>query len=131
MSEQMKILIAYDGSECADAALDDLRKAGLPPSGVDALVVSVTEIWLPPPPPSASEVVEAAEEMQTPADLRRWYGKGSQAVAEAERLSARAAELNAVAVVVEGDPKRVLVEEAEGWGADSIFVGSTGFSNRF
>jgi hypothetical protein len=27
----MKILIGYDGSECADAALDDLTHAGLPP----------------------------------------------------------------------------------------------------
>ncbi|MBM4259474.1 MAG: hypothetical protein FJ147_26690 [Deltaproteobacteria bacterium] len=26
----MKILIAYDGSACADAALHDLRRAGLP-----------------------------------------------------------------------------------------------------
>jgi hypothetical protein len=30
MANRMKILIAYDGSECADAALDDLRMAGLP-----------------------------------------------------------------------------------------------------
>lgn len=27
----MKVLIAYDGSDCADAALDDLQRAGLPP----------------------------------------------------------------------------------------------------
>ena len=26
----MKILIAYDGSECADSALIDLQRAGLP-----------------------------------------------------------------------------------------------------
>ena len=26
----MKILIGYDGSDCADAALDDLTHAGLP-----------------------------------------------------------------------------------------------------
>jgi len=26
----MKLLIAYDGSKCADAALDDLTHAGLP-----------------------------------------------------------------------------------------------------
>ena len=26
----MKLLIAYDGSACADAALDDLTHAGLP-----------------------------------------------------------------------------------------------------
>ncbi|HZB47052.1 MAG TPA: universal stress protein, partial [Pyrinomonadaceae bacterium] len=43
MNERLKILIAYDGSECADAALDDLRKAGLPVRGVEALMVSVAE----------------------------------------------------------------------------------------
>ena len=32
MTEPMKILIAFDGSECAQAALDDLRSAGLPPN---------------------------------------------------------------------------------------------------
>ena len=29
MKEKMKILVAYDGSECAEAALEDLRHAGL------------------------------------------------------------------------------------------------------
>ena len=27
---RMKVLVAYDGSECADAALNDLSWAGLP-----------------------------------------------------------------------------------------------------
>ncbi len=40
MNETMKILIAYDGSPCAEAALDDLRKAGLP-QDAEALVISV------------------------------------------------------------------------------------------
>ena len=30
MSERMKILIAHDGSTCADDALNDLPRAGLP-----------------------------------------------------------------------------------------------------
>jgi hypothetical protein len=30
MNMEAKILIGYDGSECADAALDDLTHAGLP-----------------------------------------------------------------------------------------------------
>src|SRR5678815_3097290 len=30
MKGKMRILIAYDGSKCADAALADLRRAGLP-----------------------------------------------------------------------------------------------------
>jgi nucleotide-binding universal stress UspA family protein len=41
-----------------------------------------------------------------------------------------AADLVVASAIREGDPKRVLVEEAEAWGADCIFVGSTGFSNR-
>ena len=41
-----KILIAYDGSASADAALEDLRRAGLPDE-LDATVLSVAEVWLP------------------------------------------------------------------------------------
>ncbi|MGI9067361.1 MAG: universal stress protein [Pyrinomonadaceae bacterium] len=43
-----KILIAYDGSACSDAALNDLERAGLPPA-VEAVVVTVADIILPPP----------------------------------------------------------------------------------
>src|SRR5687767_8108378 len=50
----MKVLIAYDGSEGADAALSDLPRAGLGNS-VEALILSVAELWLPPPPPSAGD----------------------------------------------------------------------------
>lgn len=38
----MKVLIAYDGSECADAAIVDLKRAGLP-ANVEAVVMSVGE----------------------------------------------------------------------------------------
>ena len=48
MKDPMKILIAYDGSECADAALADLPRAGLPRQA-EVIVLSVTETWLPPP----------------------------------------------------------------------------------
>src|SRR5688572_6758947 len=44
----MKILFAYDGSRCSEAALDDLVRAGLPDSS-ELLVMSVAEVWLPPP----------------------------------------------------------------------------------
>jgi hypothetical protein len=42
MGKRMKVLIAYDGSGYADAALDDLRRAGLP-GDAEALVVSVAD----------------------------------------------------------------------------------------
>lgn len=40
----------------------------------------------------------------------------------------RARELNVTSSILKGNPKHVLVEEAEKWGADCIFVGSTGLS---
>ena len=46
MKEQMKLLIGYDGSQCAKAALDDLRRAGLPREA-QAIILSVFERWLP------------------------------------------------------------------------------------
>ena len=43
MTENMKIVIAYDGSDCANAALDDLKHAGLP-AVAQAVVISVAEM---------------------------------------------------------------------------------------
>jgi hypothetical protein len=37
----MKLLIAYDGSDSADTAIDGLQRAGLPAENVEALVVSI------------------------------------------------------------------------------------------
>ncbi len=42
----MKILIVYDGSECADAAIVDLRRAGLPEIA-EAVVLAVAETAIP------------------------------------------------------------------------------------
>jgi hypothetical protein len=72
--KDMKILIAYDGSDCAEAALDDLQRAGLPPEA-EAQIISVAEVWLPPPPPSSYEIVEQANEVKVPSDLRRVYSR--------------------------------------------------------
>ena len=70
----MKILIAYDGSECAEAALDDLSQAGLPGTG-EVHILSVAEVWLPPPPPSSYEIIEEARIAHSPAELQRDFAK--------------------------------------------------------
>ena len=78
----MKILIGYDGSECADAALDDLTHAGLPPDA-EAHILSVGEVWLPPPPPSSYEIIEQAREAKSQAELQRNFAKGCSAARDA------------------------------------------------
>jgi nucleotide-binding universal stress UspA family protein len=136
MTEKMKILIGYDGSDCAEAALDDLQRAGLP-LVAEALVMSVTEIWLPPPPPSSFEIVEQAREVHVPADLTRVYAKASPAVKEAQSLAERAAarlrtnfpSWEVAAIAAAGSPSRELIMKADEWQPDLVVVGSHGRSS--
>lgn len=129
----MKLLIAYDGSRCADTALDDLTHAGLPAKG-EALIESVAEVWLPPPPPSALEVVEMALTAKGPIALERKYMAASQVVLEAGQLAARAAarfqsifpNWTVKHEAVWGSPNWEIFSKAEEWKADLIVVGSHG-----
>jgi hypothetical protein len=81
----MKILIAYDGSQGADDALDDLPRAGFPPLA-EALIVSVAEVFAPPRGPA-----EAVGPVQVPPAVRQAWAEATQAVeaARARVLQAR------------------------------------------
>jgi nucleotide-binding universal stress UspA family protein len=135
MTKKLKILIAYDGSDCAEAALDDLQRAGMPQLA-EALVMAVTEIWLPPPAPSTYEILALANAVYVPADMTRVYAQGSQALDEAQGLADRAAvrlranfpdwQITAQACV--GSPTRELIRQADEWQPDLILVGSHGRS---
>jgi nucleotide-binding universal stress UspA family protein len=129
----MKILIGYDGSECADAALDDLTHAGLSPDA-EAQILSVAEVWLPPPPPSTYEIIEQAREAKSPAELERNYAKLCPAAKEALALAARARERvqtnfpnwKVTADSSCGSAAWELVSKADHWKPDLIVVGSHG-----
>ena len=129
----MKILIGYDGSECADAAFDDLTQAGLP-SKAEAHILSIAEVWLPPPPPSTYEIIEQARKATSQAELQRDYAKGCRAAQGALALAERARErvqTNFPAWKVSADsscgsPAWELVAKADEWKPDLIVVGSHG-----
>lgn len=129
----MKILIGYDGSECADAALDDLTHAGLPPTG-EAHIMAIAEVWLPPPPPSAYEILEEARKAKSPAELQRDYAKNCGAAKEALALAQRALDRvqtnfpkwKVTADSSCGSPAWELVAKADEWKPDLIVVGSHG-----
>lgn len=129
----MKILIAYDGSECADAALDDLTQAGLP-ANAEAHILSVAEVWLPPPPPSAYDVLEQARKAKSPSELQHNYAKTCAAAKEALALAERARDRvvtrfpgwKVTADSSCGSPAWELVAKADDWKPDLIVVGSHG-----
>jgi nucleotide-binding universal stress UspA family protein len=129
----MKVVIAYDGSKCADAALDDLTHAGLPDKG-EALVLSVAEAWLPPPPPSALEIVEMAATTKGALGLERKYMASAQVVKDADQIAAKAAarflanfpQWQVKHEAIWGSPNWEIYSRAEEWKADLIVVGSHG-----
>jgi nucleotide-binding universal stress UspA family protein len=55
---------------------------------------------------------------------REWYLVREAQLAAEPKL--QAAGLTVSCEILEGDPKRTLLEEAERWEADSVFVGATG-----
>jgi nucleotide-binding universal stress UspA family protein len=128
-------LIAYDGSACADSALDDLTHAGLPETG-EALVMMVAEVWLPPPPPSAFEIVEMATGSNNHLTVTPQYASGHKAVRDADRMAAEAAgrfSLNFPKWKVShevswGSPTWELFAKTEEFNSDLIVVGSHGRS---
>ena len=131
----MNILIAYDGSDCADRAIDDLRRAGLPPKA-KATILSAADVLLPVPPASSYEVVELAFSEDLPAAVLDARKRARRAVDEARDLAVAASERVKtifpeweVSVEAVGDsPAWAVIKKAEEWKADLIVVGSHGRS---
>jgi nucleotide-binding universal stress UspA family protein len=134
MNERMKIMIGYDGSEGANAALDDLRRAGLPPDA-EARVLTVAESWLPPPLDDATAEREGVAPLErTPDFVQEMYARREERIGEARALAERAKnhiqeffpawKVNAEACA--GSPAREVIAEADEWKPDLIVVGSHG-----
>ena len=131
----MRILIGYDGSENADAALDDLSRAGIP-RNADALVFSVGEVVLPPSaipnelvgPPMTSRIV--TEALAQAAARTRQLLKETQEFAEkaADRVRSYFPHWRVEAEGVAGWPANELISKADEWKADLVVVGSRGHS---
>jgi nucleotide-binding universal stress UspA family protein len=125
----MKLLVAYDGSRCSEAALDDIARAGLPENG-EALVVSVAEIWLPPP------TTENGTDPYIESILSKYREKGERILAEAETFAkhahARLAKLMPTWTITHqasyGSPAWEILTFAEKMKADLIITGSHGHS---
>jgi len=130
----MKILIAYDGSDSADTAIDGLGRAGLPAEKVEALVVSVGEVWL--PSPAQDEVLDDTFPLQIPPGVKEARERAARIMDEAEHLAQRGAKrvqqlCSGWQVHHEpqsGSPGFALLNRAREWEADLIVVGSHGHS---
>jgi nucleotide-binding universal stress UspA family protein len=114
MKERMRIMVGYDGSECADAAIDDMRRAGLPREA-NAIVLSVVENWL-----LWSSGFELAEDTDEVVRVQATSRRG------AARVKSLMPEWEVKAKMGVGSPASVILEKSEAWDPDLIVVGSHG-----
>jgi nucleotide-binding universal stress UspA family protein len=128
----MKILIAYDGSESADTAIEGLLRAGLPSRDVEAVVVSVAEVWL--PLPAHNEVLDDTFPLQIPQGLKHARERAASMIADAEEMAERGRkrvqqvlpEWSVTHEVKNGSPAFELLNHAERYQPQLIVVGSHG-----
>ncbi|MEJ7862714.1 MAG: universal stress protein [Pyrinomonadaceae bacterium] len=85
----MKVLIGYDGSPSADAALEELKRAGLP-GDARVLVVTVGDIWTPPA-DIASFPAAALTSRRVAGTMAQLQNHAERTLKEAEELSGEAA----------------------------------------
>lgn len=127
----MKILIAYDGSECADAALEDLKKAGLPKLA-EVLVITLADVLLP---PSDEEVDNGLPEYMLEG-LRRAHERAErklkkarlQAAAASEQVKKNFPQWQVRHEALADSPAWAIIRTADQWKPDLVVVGAQGHS---
>jgi nucleotide-binding universal stress UspA family protein len=133
MVDRMKLLIGYDGSICADEAIDDLRRAGLPREA-EVLVVTVGEEPIVPPFASHGEKTVVGEKIISIVNHANTHVSGALDDARAlacvarQQLESYFPLWDVHVHAVGGRPATELVKAVREWKPDLIVVGSQGRS---
>ena len=129
MNELMKILIGYDGSDCANHVLEDVRRAGLP-ERAEVVVLSAADVFLPPPLKEGEDVFP----LYTPPGVKRAHARAARAVGEARSLAEVAARWlretlpgwDVFPEATADSPAWALVKKSYEWKPDLVVVGARG-----
>ena len=113
----MKILVAYDGSDSADAALDDLRNAGVG-AAAEVLVMSMADVFL--PPPSFKIAHERA--------LHQLHQSEALAQQAREQIKSAFPDWNVQYEALADSPAWAVIRKADEWKPDLIVMGARGHS---
>jgi nucleotide-binding universal stress UspA family protein len=119
----LRILVGMDGSPGAEKAVKAAQaRAWSSPVSIHVLSTLHSHLTLPVPPlvPEGLRVPRPASGLERQAVIE---------MVESFARDLRSQERNAEGYVREGDPKRIIVSEAESWNADCIFMGARGISS--
>ena len=113
----MRVVLAVDGSDYSQAAVDQVVHRPWPP-GTTIRVLSAIQPYTPP----MTEVVVGATIEQVTQQLLQDAKQLTERTARALAATGAAIET----AVRQGDPREAIVDEAQEWGADLIVMGSHG-----
>ena len=117
---RMKILIAYDGSEGAESAIDDLKRAGLP-RRAEAIVLTIAEELIPAPTSIGGVETTFAKSL---------LEEEKDSLALAKRARSRIQQIfpgwEILAEAGIGSPGSEIITMADEWRPDLLVVGSHG-----
>lgn len=122
MTNLMKILIAYDGSDCAKAALSDLQYSGLP-SKAEAMVVSVAEQLMPVPASFGMVEMDFSDNL-----ISGVSGAKEHAGEASSTLKSIFPNWEITTTIGMGSPASFIINKADEWKPDLIVIGSHGRS---
>jgi len=120
-----RVIVGIDGSSESERAVRAVGER-VWPGGTEVRLVAVDDGTSP---TRIARVLPTAAAMIT--------GRSEEAAVRARTMvewaegELRAIGLDASVAILDGDPRRVLVDEARKWGADSIFVGPRRFTSAF
>lgn len=121
----MKILLAIDGSPCSELAVDEVARRPWP-AGSTVKVLSVVGLIAFSSPEAATPTQEYYDVMERAAreDVER-----AASILRREATT----KLQVETVICTGFPKQMILDQAEGWGADLVVLGShgRGLAGRF
>jgi nucleotide-binding universal stress UspA family protein len=130
----MKVIVAYDGSTYADAAVNDLARAGLP-RNTDVLIATVADFSVVRPAVSEFDMISAASRrVDTLVDAVRHRevqvlkGVRSMTSGIVHRLRRQYPGWRVNSEILTGEPSEELLRLADRWDADLIIAGSHGRS---
>ena len=131
----MKVLIGYDGSQSADAALVDLQRAGLP-KDAEALIVSVADVMMVPETSAYELAGDALMSRRVTSALAYAQSQTELVLKEAKDFASQAQDQvrsyfphwSIRAETLAGSAAFELISKANEWRPDLVVVGSHGRS---
>jgi len=119
----MKVLLAIDGSDCSNVAVNEVASRPWP-SRSEFKIVSAYELPLMPSPEAWAISADYCDRLS---EAVREQARAATEIARAKLVDAFNGKFSVTAEVLAGSPKAAILETAKSWNADLIVMGSHGY----